>query len=73
MFEVDLLTVDFDLESILQYLVEMPSSVDPPTDELDHELISRFRVGMLRKLFDFDPGLFYDFKLKCQRKLKLDR
>ena len=55
MFVVDPSTVDFNLESILQFLVEM-SSVDSPTVELDSELILRFQVGMSRKLFDLDPG-----------------
>ena len=44
--EFDPSTVDFDFESILQFLVEMPSSIDPPTVELDPELILKFQVGI---------------------------
>ena len=50
MFEVDLSTVDFDLESVFQFSVEMSSSIDPPTVELDPELILRFQIEMLRKI-----------------------
>ena len=66
MFEVDLSEVDFDLESILWYFVEMSSSVDPPTQELDPELFSRFQVEMWKKLFELDPGWLYDFNLKIK-------
>ena len=73
MFEVDLSSKDFDLESILQSLVGMSSSVDSPTAELDPELILRFLIRMLRELCDLDLGWFYGLILKCCRKLKLDR
>ena len=56
MFEVDPSTVDFDLESILWYFVEMSSFVDPPTHDLDPELFSRFQVVILMKLLELVPG-----------------
>ena len=64
MFEADPSLVDLDLESILQFLVEMLSSIEPPTVELDPKLILRFQVEMSKKLFDLDPGKFCDFELK---------
>ena len=65
MFEVDPSVVDFDLESISWYFVEMSSSLNPPTYELDPGLFLKFQVKMLRKLFELDPGWFRDFKLTC--------
>ena len=56
MLEIDPSAVDFDLESISWYFVEMSSSVDQPTHELDPELFLRFQVEIARKLFELDPG-----------------
>ena len=73
MFEVDPSGVDINLGSISWFFVEMTSSVDSPTHELDAELFLRFQAEISRKLFELDLGWFYNFKLTCWRKLvKLD-
>ena len=66
MFKVDPTAVDFNLESVLWFFVEMSSSVDPSTHELDSELFLKFQVGISKKLFEHDPGWFYDFILKIK-------
>ena len=50
MFDVDPLAVDIDLESIQWFWVEMSLCVDLPPDELDPEMILRFRVVMSGKI-----------------------
>ena len=54
---------------ILWSYVELSSSVDPSTHELDPELFLRFQVETSKKLLELDPGWFYDFKLTCWGKL----
>ena len=66
MLEVDPSAVDFDLESIIWFFVEMLSSVDSSAHELDPKLFSRFQLEMPRKLVELDPGWFYDSKLKIK-------
>ena len=50
MFEVDTSTVEFDLEFILWFLVEISSFVDPSTVAFGPESIVRFQVEMSRKI-----------------------
>ena len=57
------------LDQFYDFFVEMSSSVDPPTHELNPEWFLRFHVEMANKLFELDPGWFYDFELTFWGKL----
>ena len=66
MFEVDPLAVHFDHESILWFFVRISSTVDQSTYKFDPKSFLKFQVEISKKLFELDPGWFYDFKLKIK-------
>ena len=45
------------LNQFYDFFVEMSSSIDPLTQELDPELFLRFQVEISRKLFELDSEL----------------
>ena len=51
--------------------VEMLSSVDSSTFDLDLVLFWDFKLKCLRKLVDLDLIWFYDYKFQCWGKLKM--